>query len=384
LKPDRIYLDYAATTPLRPDVLEAMQPYFADGYNASSVHAEGRRARAAVDAARLRIAAILGCKPKEIVFCASGSEADNLAITGAARARKGKHVVASAIEHHAVLRALDALRDNGYEISLVGADPSGIIDRDAFAAALRSDTAVAAVMHANNEIGTIQPIAELAALARARNITFVTDAVQAAGALELDVNALGVDCLTLSAHKFYGPKGVGALYVREGTPLEPLIHGGGQERGRRSGTENVPGIVGIAAALEFAEAERSTAGPRIRALRERFESAILDSIPQTVVNGRSAPRLPGISSLSFPGLAAEPLLIALDLAGIAASAGSACATGSLEPSHVIDALGLPVATVRATLRFSLGRATTSAEIERAATLLTSIVSAQREGAPLSV
>ena len=243
----RIYLDHAATTPLAADVLEAMQPYFAqDGYNPSSIHAEGRRARAAVDSARERIAAILHCKPKEIIFTASGTEADNIAIIGAARAARarGKHIVTSAIEHHAVLHAVRALRDEGFEITLLPVGPDGIVDPARFGDALREDTIFAAVMYANNEIGTIQPIAQLAKIARERGVVFLTDGVQAAGALDLDVTALGVDALAISAHKFYGPKGVGALYVRDGTPLEPLIHGGGQERGRRWGPRTFPGSSG--------------------------------------------------------------------------------------------------------------------------------------------
>lgn len=382
----RIYLDHAATTPLRAEVLAAMEPFFSADGNPSSIHTEGRRARAAIESARENVAAIIGAKPKEIVFCASGTEADNLAVIGAARAMRGRgrHVVASAIEHHAVLRALHALRDEGFEITFVAVDTNGVVDRDAFAAALRADTVVAAIMYANNEIGTIQPIEELAAAARERGVRFVTDAVQAAGSLELGVARLGVDALALSAHKFGGPKGVGALFVREGTPLEPIVRGGGQERGRRSGTENVAGIVGLACALGLAETERETATARMRGLRDGFEAAVERAIPGVVMNGRRAARLAGLSSLSFPGLAAEPLLIALDLAGVAASAGSACATGALEPSHVIAALGLPPATVRATLRFSLGRATTTEETERAAAVLCAIVASQREGAALSV
>jgi cysteine desulfurase len=380
----RIYLDHAATTPVRPEVLEAMRPYFSTlGYNPSSIHAEGRRARLAVDGARERIAAILRCKPKEIVFCASGTEADNLAVFGIARARRehGKHVVASAIEHHAVLRALDALAAEGFKISLVPVDEHGVVDVQAFTAALRDDTILAAIMYANNEIGTIQPIAQLATIARARGITFMTDAVQAAGSLSLAVDDLGVDALSLSAHKFYGPKGIGALYVRDGTPLEPLVYGGGQESGRRSGTENVAAAVGFGCALSLAETERDASAARVAVLRDRLESAVLAAVPGTIVNGRGTERLPSIASLSFAGLDVEPLLIALDLEGVAASAGSACATGSLEPSHVIAALGVPADAAPATIRFSLGRSTTASEIEHVATLLPRIALEQRKAGP---
>jgi cysteine desulfurase len=375
----RIYLDHAATTPVRPEVLEAMRPHFAEnGYNASSLHAEGRRARAAIDAARERIAAILGCKPKEIVFCASGTEADNLAIFGIARARRerGRHLVASAIEHHAVLRALDALAADGFEVTLVPVGRDGVVDAGAFAASLRPDTVLAAVMYANNELGTIQPVAELASLARERGVAFLTDAVQAPGALPLNVEQLGVDALSLSAHKCYGPKGVGALYVRSGTPLEPIVYGGGQESGRRSGTENVAGIVGFARALALAEEERGPFAARTAALRDRLEAAVTAACPNAVVNGRGGPRLPHLSSLSFTGLEAEAILIALDLAGVAASAGSACTTGSLEPSHVLRAIAADGSERPSAIRFSLGRATGPEEIERVSVLLSRIVAEQ--------
>ncbi len=382
----RIYLDHAATTPLAADVLEAMQPYFAqDGYNPSSIHTEGRRARAAVDSARERIAAILQCKPKEIIFTASGTEADNIAIIGAARAARsrGKHVVTTAIEHHAVLHAVRALREEGFEVTLLPVGPDGVVDPARFGDALRDDTVLAAVMYANNEIGTIEPIAQLAAIARERGVVFLTDAVQAAGILDLDVTGLGVDALAISAHKFYGPKGVGALYVRDGTPLEPLIHGGGQERGRRSGTENVSGVIGMARALEIADGGRAAVNERVAGLRDALEAKLTAALPRVHVNAKTASRLPGISSLSFAGVDAESLLIALDLAGVAASAGSACAAGSLEASHVVAALGGAAAS-GATLRLSLGRGTTPEEIERVASLLPSLVASQREGAALSV
>ena len=384
---ERIYLDHAATTPVRPEVLEAMLPLLgANGYNPSSLHAEGRDARAALDLARERVAAVLGCKPREIVFTGSGSEADNLAIGGVARAlrERGRHVVTTRIEHHAVLRACEGLREEGYEITLLAVDAAGRLDPAEFEAALRDDTVLAAVMYGNNEIGTIEPIAELAASARARGVIFLSDAVQAPGQLPLETARLGIDLLALSAHKFYGPKGVGALYIREGTPLEPLIRGGPQEGGRRAGTENVAGAVGLATALELAESERPAFAARVGALRDRLEAALVARVPELRVNGRGTARLPNNLSLSFAGIDAEPLLIRLDLEGVAASAGSACAAGSLEPSHVIAALEPPERMARGTVRLSLGRTTTGAEVDRVASLIPAIVAGQRETASAPV
>ncbi|MHB8356638.1 MAG: cysteine desulfurase family protein [Vulcanimicrobiaceae bacterium] len=380
---ERIYLDHAATTPVRPEVLEAMLPYFTQsGYNPSSLHAEGRRARAALDEARDRVAGLLGAQRKEIVFTGSGSEADNLAIFGVARARGGRgarggHLLSTAIEHPAVLRALDALRDEGWAVSLLAVDRDGLVDPAAFAAALRPDTVLASVMYANNEIGTVEPVARLAAIARERGVLFHTDAIQAAAYLPLDVAALGVDLLSLSAHKFYGPKGVGALYVRDGTPLQPMIGGGGQEFGRRAGTENVAGIVGFATALSMAAGERDAASVRVAGLRNRLERAILASVEGAWINGGGAARLPGTSSASIRDVDGEQLLVRLDLEGIAVSGGSACASGALEPSHVIAALSGEPRGRFGTVRFSLGRSTTAEEIDRLIALLPGIVAELR-------
>lgn len=381
---DRIYLDYAATTPVRPEVVEAMLPYFtANGYNASSVHAEGRAARAALDDARERVARCLGAKSKEIVFTGGGSEADNLAILGVARAFRGngRHLVSTAVEHHAVLHALEALREEGWEVTLLAVDSEGRIPLDTFAQALRPDTVLASVMYVNNEIGAVAPIAQLAAAAHEHGALFHTDAVQAAAYLPIDVLALGVDLLSLAAHKFYGPKGTGLLYVREGTPIAPILHGGSQEFAKRAGTENVAGIVGLTTALELAMDERTEAAGRVATLRDRFEARVLERIADVRVNGAGAMRAPHISNLSFLGVTSEQLLMRLDIDGIAVSAGSACASGAVEPSHVIAALGVPEPWMRGVIRFSLGRTTTQGQIDRSAEVLEQAVADLRSVSP---
>ncbi len=378
---DRIYLDYAATTPVRPEAIEAMLPYFSQaGHNPSSLHAEGRRARAGLDEARDRVAAILGVPRKTITFTGSGSESDNQAIIGLTRslAHKGRHIISSAIEHHAVLHSLDALRDEGFDVTLLGVDQHGRIDVDEFAAAIRPDTILATIMLANNEIGTIQPIRELANAARARSVLFHTDAVQAAPWIDVRPDALGVDLLSISAHKFYGPKGVGVLYVREGVTVQPLVYGGGQEFGRRSGTENVAGIVGLAAALDLVSRERERTGSRIQALRDRLETR-LKGLDDVRINGEGAPRLPNNCNVSFAGIDSESMLVGLDLEGVAVSAGSACTSGALEPSHVIAALGIDSRWQRGVIRFSLGAGTMDADIERVAGLVARLAAEMRGG-----
>ncbi len=375
---DRIYLDHAATTAARPEVVAAMVPLLGGGFNPSSLHAEGRAARAALDDARASVAQVLSAAPREIVFTGGGSEANVLAIVGAARAAvtRGRHVVTAVTEHHAVLHAFDVLERDGWQVTRLPVGASGLVDSAAFAAALTPQTTLASMMLANNEIGVIQPIARLAAIARECGVLFHTDAVQAAGWLPLDVEALGVDLLSLSAHKFSGPKGVGALYVRRGTPLEPLIVGGGQEHGLRAGTENVAGIVGLAVALRLAEAERADQAPRVAALRDRLEAAIA-GIPGVAINGAGAPRLPATLSVAFADVPSDALLIRLDLDGIAASAGSACAAGSLEPSHVAAALGLDGRYRLGVVRFSLGRETTGREIDSVIARLPALVAGVR-------
>jgi len=376
----RIYADHAATTPVRPEVVAAMLAHFdQNGFNASSLHAEGRRAKATLDDARERVARALGTRPREIVFTGGGSEADNLAILGVARARRadGRHIVSAASEHNAVLHALDVLRDDGFEITILPVDAEGRIEPEAFAAALRPATVLASVMLANNELGTLHPIRALAALARERGVVFHTDAVQAPGRVPLDVAELGADLLSLSAHKFYGPKGVGVLYVRTGTPLAPLVVGGGQEAGLRAGTENVAGIAGLAAALEFAVADLPQEAARLVALRDHFEAGLRASVPGTRVNAADAQRLPNISSVAFDGVDATELLIRLDLEGVAVSSGSACAAGSTGPSHVLAAIGAPDWAARGTIRFSFGRLTRRQEVDALLAMLPWVIDSVR-------
>ena len=368
----RIYADHAATTPVRDEVVAAMLPYLgAFGFNASSLHAEGRAARTALDDARSTLARLLGAKPREIVFTGGGSEADNLAILGAARAAaaRGRHVVTAASEHHAVLRAMNVLAAEGFEVTVLAVDGDGRVSPGTFAAALQPQTVLASIMLANNELGTLQPVEELARIARERGVLFHCDAVQAPGRLPLDVADLGVDLLSLSAHKFYGPKGVGALYVRADTPLAPQIVGGPQEAGLRAGTENVAGIVGFARALELAVAELRFEVARLGTLRDRFEETLRSRVPGMRVNAAGAPRLPNLSSLAFEGVDAPELLVALDLGGLAVSAGSACAAGSIEPSHVLTAIAAPAWVQAGTVRFSFGKLTSEQDVERIARMV---------------
>jgi len=376
----RIYADHAATTPLRSEARAAMLPYLGDAPgNASSLHAEGRHARAALDDARATVARLLGAAPRQVVFTGGGTEADNLAVMGAARARKapGAHVVTAATEHSAVLRACEGLALEGFSVSVLPPEPDGCLGAESLEAALRPGTVLASVMLANHELGTLQPIAELARIARARGVPFHTDAVAAAGRVPLDVDELGVDLLSLSAHKFYGPQGVGVLYVRPGTLLAPLALGGGQENGLRPGTENVAGAVGLAAAFELAVAERRFESARLAALRDRFEATVLARVAHCRVNARHALRLPNVSSIAFCGVSATALLIALDLAGGAVSAGSACASGADEPSHVLAALDAPAWVKYGTLRFSFGRMTSEQDVERLARMVEDVVAAAR-------
>jgi len=382
----RIYLDYNATTPVDPAVLDAMLPYFAESFgNASSIHSPGQRARGAVDASRASVAALMGAKPSEIVFTSGGTESDNLALFGvvAASQEPRKHIVTTAIEHHAVLNAAQALEKLGIAVAYVPVGREGVVDPEDIRRALKPETILISVMHANNELGTIQPIEEIGRIAAAAKVIFHCDAVQTAGKIPLDVNRLGVDLLTISAHKFYGPKGAGAIYVRSGTPLEPQFHGGHHERDRRPGTENVPGIVGLGKAAELARKNMMTDCARITTLRNRLEDALLATCAEARVNGNRAQRVSNTSNISFHAAGGEALVIALDLQGIACSTGAACSSGAVGPSHVLMAIGLSPDEARSSLRFSLGRNTTPEEIDQAIALIPQAVERLRALSPLS-
>jgi cysteine desulfurase len=379
-----IYLDHAATTPVDVRVIEAMQPYWSDAFgNTSSRHAIGRAAQQALDAARQTVADVLHCRPDEIVFTSGGTESDNLAIRGAAfaarQARRGNHLITIPIEHHAVGATFDQLRDlYGFDLTLVDVDEYGVVDVDAIGRAIRSDTALISVMYANNEVGTVQPVAAIGALARAKSIPFHTDAVQAGGQLTLDVDQLNVDLLALSAHKFYGPKGVGALYVRSGTALIPALTGGGHERGRRPGTVNVAEIVGLAAALELAQEQREGENARVSALRDELVAGVIERVPNAQLTGHPTRRLPNSASFAVRGVDGELLLAALDLEGICVSTGSACTTGEAEPSHVLTSMGLPREWALGSVRMTLGHLTTPEDIATVLEVLPGVVARLRE------
>jgi cysteine desulfurase len=367
-----------------PAVLAAMLPFLRENFgNASSIHSAGQSARAAVDRARQSVAALIGAKPAEIVFTSGGTEADNLAIFGLLAASRAprKHIITTAIEHHAVLNSCQALEKTGVTVTFVPVGQDGIVDPDDIRRALRPETILITVMHTNNELGTIQPIDEIGKIASEAEIYFHCDAVQAAGKLPLDVNRLGVDLLSLSAHKIYGPKGVGALFIRSGTPLEPQFHGGRHERDRRPGTENVPGIVGLGKAAELARQNLTADTERITALRNRLECAVLAAISSVHVNGDRARRVGNTTNLSFAAAGGEALLIALDLHGVAVSTGAACSSGAVEPSHVLLAAGLSPDEARSSLRFSLGRPTTSEEIDHAIEVIPAVVKRLRSISP---
>lgn len=381
----KVYMDNAATTKLSPDVLNAMMPYLTDIYgNASSVHAFGREAREGVEHARNQVAAAINASPDEIFFTAGGTESDNMAIKGVAHkyAKKGKHIITTAIEHHAVLHTCEALEKEGYEVTYLPVDEDGLISVEQVKAAMRDDTLLVTVMFANNEVGTIEPIAEIGALCRERNVLFHTDAVQAVCHVPIDVKVMNIDLMSISAHKFHGPKGIGALYCRKGIVLEPVIVGGAQERKRRAGTENVAGIVGLGAAIERAHKNMSADMARVSALRDKLISGILKNIPYVKLNGHPTQRLPQNVNFSIRYIEGESILLMLDINGIAASSGSACTSGSLDPSHVLLAMGIPHEIAHGSLRLTLSDMTTDEEVDYVLETLTKIVKRLRDMSPL--
>jgi cysteine desulfurase len=381
---ERIYFDHNATTPITPEVLAAILPYLTAEYgNASSIHAYGQNARGAVEQARSSVAALLGARAADIMFTSGGTESNNHAILGAVAAAPGnaKHVITSAIEHVAVLDACRALAKGGIDLTILPVDREGLVNPEDVRGAIRPETVLITLMLANNEIGTIEPIEEIGKIAAEKGIVFHTDAVQAAGKIPIDVEKLGVDLLSISAHKFCGPKGVGALYIRKGTQLEPLMYGGHSERDRRPGTEDVAAIAGMGKAAELALMGMRTESERIRGLRDRLERGLLDRVPHSWVNGARAPRVPNTSNLTFPFIEGESMVIALDLKGIACSTGAACSSGAVEPSHVLMGLGLAPEDARATLRLSLGHQTTEEEIDFALETIPPVIERLRQLSP---
>src|ERR1700674_3363401 len=382
----RVYLDNNATTPVLPEVLEAMRPYFGEHFgNASSIHHHGQETRAAVERARESVAALLGCRASEVVFTSGGTEGDNLAIFGLTRS--GDHVITSTIEHHAVLNTCKHLAAHGCEVTYIPVDGRGLLDPADVKRAIRPNTKLITIMLANNETGVVQPVAEIGKIAAEADNYFHTDAVQAAGKIPIDVNQIGCDLLTISGHKLHGPQGVGALYVRKGTRLEPMLHGGSHERSRRAGTENVPGIVGLGKPAELAVAgfERGDDlrmdDQKMAAMRDRLERELLE-IEATGLNGEGAPRVPNTANVYFDGIEGEALVIALDLKGLAVSTGAACSSGAIEPSHVLTAMGLSRDRAKASIRFSLGKQNTEQDVDFALELIPETVAHLRDLSPV--
>jgi cysteine desulfurase len=390
---NRVYLDFNATTPVDAAVLGAMLPYFSAEFgNAASIHTPGQKARAAVETAREQVAGLIGARPQEIVFTSGGTESDNHAIFGVVgqaflpvsssrNASSFSHIITTAIEHEAVLNACQALEKVGVRVTYLPTDREGQIDLDDLRRAIRPETILITIMHANNELGTVQPLEEIGRIAAKADVYFHTDAVQSAGKIPIDVKALQVDLLSISGHKLYAPKGIGALYVRSGTRLRQLLYGGHHQRGFRPGTENVAGIVGLGKAAEIARKSLAEDTRHVSTLRDRLQQELLHRVPQSRVNGGAAPRTPNTTNLVFPGVEGEALLIALDLKGLACSTGAACSSGAVEPSHVLTAIGLPPQEARASLRFSLGRHTTSADIDFALNVVPAAVAQLRELSP---
>ena len=378
---DFIYMDHAATTPVAPEVLEAMRPYFSEEFgNASSLHARGRAALMALDQARATVAGLLGAHDDEIIFTSGGTESDNLAVRGVALAsrERGNHLIVSSVEHKAVLKTAHRLAElHGFRVTELPVDGYGRVDPADVEAAICDETVLISVMTANNEVGTIQPIAEIGQIAREHGIPFHTDAVQAGGYLDINADRLGVDLLTLAGHKLYGPKGVGVLYVRRGTPLEPVQTGGSHERGRRAGTENVAGIVGIATALRLMQEQRPTEVPRLRRLRDRVIEGVLAGVPDAMLTGHPVERLPHNASFAIPGVEADGLLVALDLKGVGVASGSACTSGSVEPSHVLQAMNVPYEAAVGSLRLTLGHFNTDEHVDYVLEVLPEVVERMR-------
>jgi len=381
----RIYMDYAATTPTHPEVIKAMLPYFTESFgNPSSIHSYGQEAKDAIERARGKVAALIGAKSEEIVFTGSGTEADNFAVKGVALSRqaKGNHIITSSIEHHAVLETCKFLEKQGFSVTYLPVDGYGLVDPTDVKKTITKRTILVSIMHANNECGTIEPIAEIGNIARGAEIYFHTDAVQTVGHIPLDVNKSKVDLLSISAHKLYGPKGVGALYIRKGTRISSFMHGGNQERGRRASTENVPGIVGFGKAVEIAQQEMPEEARKLTALRDRLIEGILEGIEYTQLNGHPVKRLPNNVNVSINYVEGESILLNLDLDGICASTGSACSSADLEPSHVLVAMGLPHLQAHSSLRFTLGKWTTEEEMNKVLDVLPGIISKLRAMSPL--
>jgi len=381
----KIYMDHNATAPVHPAVLDAILPYYKDSYgNASSVHTFGREARIAMENAREKIAEFIGAQPGEIIFTSGGTEADNFAIVGTANqnAEKGKHIITTAIEHPAVMNTCKHLEKRGFDVTYLGVDRYGVVDLDALREAIRDDTILITIMYANNEIGTVEPMKEIGEIANEKGIILHSDAVQAVGKIPVNVDEAGIDLMSISAHKLYGPKGVGVLYMRRGTKVERLMRGGHQERNLRPGTENVPGILGLGKAVEIAASDMKEEGKRLFRITEKLRIGLQDQLERVFANSHPTERLPNTMNLSFDYLEGESILLNLDIKGVAVSTGSACTSGSLEPSHVMLALGLPVATAQGAIRFSLGRFNTEADVDYVLEELPPIIKRLRSMSPL--
>ena len=381
----KIYLDHNATTPVHPEVLEAMLPYFKEKFgNASSIHGFGREAKVALEDAREKVAEVIGVSSSEIFFTSGGTEADNLAVKGVAFAnrKKGKHIVTSKIEHHAILESCKFLEKEGFEVTYLPVDFQGLVDPEELSKAIRNDTTLVSIMYANNEVGIIQPIEELCKIAKKKGVYFHTDAVQAVGKAPIELKKLDVDMLSMSGHKIYGPKGVGALFIRKGVRITTLSHGGHHERSRRAGTENVAGIVGFAKTLGLVVGEMKNQNTHLKNLTEAFYKKLIESIPDVILNGDLNRRIPNTLNLSFKGVEGESVILSLDMKGVAVASGSACTSGTLEPSHVLSAMGVDPAIAQGAIRFSFGRDNTMEDVEYVADLLPEIVQRLRSMSPL--